>query len=81
MTRWRVAVGDYPHTRALTAGQVPSGLLALDFAAVSPINRAFAPMVRELAFDASEMAVATFLQARACGKPLVLLPVVLAQRF
>ena len=81
MTTWRAAAGDYPHTRALKAGQVPSRLLTLDFAAVSPINRAFAPMVRTLAFDVSELAVATFLQARACGKPVVLLPVVLAQRF
>ena len=45
------------------------------------INRAFAPMVREQLFDVSEMAIATFLQAKAYGKPLVLLPVVLAARF
>ena len=80
-TALRAAIGDYPHTRALKAGQIPSDLLALDFAAVAPVNRAFAPMVRELAFDVSELAIATFLQAKACGKPIVLLPVVLAQRF
>ena len=45
------------------------------------INRAFAPMVRDGRFDVSEMAIATFLQARAYGKPLVLLPVTLAARF
>ncbi|MBV8524358.1 MAG: ABC transporter substrate-binding protein [Acetobacteraceae bacterium] len=45
------------------------------------INRAFAPMVREGRFDVSEMAIATFLQARAYDKPLVLLPVTLAARF
>jgi 4,5-dihydroxyphthalate decarboxylase len=45
------------------------------------INRAFAPMVREQRFDVCEMAIATFLQAKAYGKPLVLLPVVLAARF
>ena len=38
-------------------------------------------MVREQRFDVSEMAIATFLQAKAYGKPLVLLPVVLAARF
>ncbi|MBV8398723.1 MAG: ABC transporter substrate-binding protein [Acetobacteraceae bacterium] len=32
-------------------------------------------------FDVSEMAIATFLQARAYGKPLVLLPITLAARF
>src|SRR5215207_11162798 len=40
-----------------------------------------APMVREQRFDVSEIAIATFLQAKAHGKPLVLLPVVLAARF
>jgi 4,5-dihydroxyphthalate decarboxylase len=38
-------------------------------------------MVREQRFDVSEMAIATFLQAKAFGKPLVLLPIVLAARF
>ena len=38
-------------------------------------------MVREGRFDVSEMAIATFLQAKAYGKPLVLLPVVVAARF
>ena len=38
-------------------------------------------MVRELRFDVCEMAIATFLQAKAYGKPLVLLPVTVAARF
>lgn len=77
----RAAVGAYAHTAALRSGQVVSDRLRLDFAAVSPINRAFAPMVREGRFDVCEMAVATFLQAKAYGKKLVLLPVTLAARF
>jgi 4,5-dihydroxyphthalate decarboxylase len=75
------AVGNYPHTAALRRGQVSSSLLALDFIPMPVINRAFAPMVRDLRFDVSEMAIATFLQARSFGKPLKLLPVVLAARF
>lgn len=75
------AIGAYPHTAALRSGAVASPLLHVEFAAVSPINRAFAPMVREARFDVSEMAIATFLQAKAHGKPLVLLPVTLAARF
>jgi 4,5-dihydroxyphthalate decarboxylase len=75
------AVGRYPHTEALRDGRVSSDLLALDFADVPTVNRAFAPMVREGRFDVSEMAIATFLQAKAYEKPLVLLPVVLAARF
>ena len=77
----RAAVGTYPHTAALKSGQVSSTRLRLDFADVSPINRAFAPMVRDGRYDLSEMAIATFLQAKAYGKPLVLLPVALAARF
>lgn len=75
------AIGRYPHTAALHEGRITSGELRLAFADISPINRAFAPAVREGRFDASEIAIATFLQAKAYGKPLVLLPVVLAARF
>jgi 4,5-dihydroxyphthalate decarboxylase len=77
----RAAVGTYKHTAALKSGQVASARLRLDFADVSPVNRAFAPMVREGRFDVCEMAIATFLQAKAYGKPLVLLPVTVAARF
>jgi 4,5-dihydroxyphthalate decarboxylase len=77
----RAAIGTYPATRALKDGTVRSDLLRLDLADIPVISRAFAPMVREGRFDVSEMAVATFLQARAMGLPLVLLPVVLAARF
>ncbi|TPG47295.1 ABC transporter substrate-binding protein [Roseomonas nepalensis] len=77
----RAAIGTYPRTRALKEGAVASDLLRLDLADIPVISRAFAPMVREGRFDVSEMAIATFLQARAMGRPLVLLPVVLAARF
>ena len=77
----RAAIGTYPRTRALKEGAVASDLLRLDLADIPVISRAFAPMVREGRFDISEMAIATFLQARAAGRPIVLLPVVLAARF
>src|SRR5262249_23621626 len=75
------ALGKYPHTEPLKDNRISSTLVSLQFAEVAPINRAFAPMVREQRFDVSEMAIAPFLQAKAYGKPLVLLPVVLAARF
>lgn len=77
----KAALGRYPHTAALLDGSVASPLLSLDVAEVKPISRAFAPMVRESSFDVSEMAIATFLMAKAWGKPLVLLPVCVAARF
>jgi len=81
MPSLRAAVGTYPVTEALKSGAVGSTLLRFDFADIPIISRAFAPMVRELRYDVSEMAIATFLQARAVGVPLVLLPVVMAARF
>jgi 4,5-dihydroxyphthalate decarboxylase len=77
----RTAIGNYPHTAALRSGQITSDLLRLDFAEVPVISRAFAPMVREGRYEVCEMAIATFLQARAYAKPLVLLPLTLAARF
>jgi 4,5-dihydroxyphthalate decarboxylase len=77
----RAAIGRYPHTAALLDGALASPGLALDFADLPVPSRAFAPMVREQRFDVSEMAIATFLMAKAWGKPLVLLPITLAARF
>jgi len=71
------ALGDYPHTASLAE----SDLLRLDRVTVKPISRAFAPMVREARYDVSEMAIATFLMAKAAGIPIMLLPVVMAARF
>jgi len=78
---WTVAIGNYPHTEALKSGAVRSEALDLEFPEIKPVNRAFAPMARELKFDVSEMAIATFLQAKAFGKALTLLPLVTAARF
>ena len=68
------AIGRYPHTEAL----FDDPLFRIEPYPV--ISRAFAPMVREQLFDLSEMAIGTFLMARAAGSDLVLLPVVLAAR-
>lgn len=75
------AIGRYPHTAALLDGAVSVPGLRLDCAEVPVISRAFAPMVREGRYAISEMAIATWLQAREHGKGLVLLPWALAARF
>ncbi|MBU8536559.1 substrate-binding domain-containing protein [Falsiroseomonas tokyonensis] len=76
----KAALGRYAGTAKLLDGAIPSSRLRLDVEKVSPISKAFAPMVREGRFAVSEMAIATFLMARAYDKPLVLLPVVLVER-
>lgn len=80
MTTLTAAIGRYPHTAALLDGMVSDPAVTLECASFPNISRAFAPMVRELRFDVSEMAIATWLQAWSYGKKLVLLPRVLAAR-
>ncbi len=75
MTPLSAAIGHYRHSEALFADP----LLAIEDFPV--ISRAFAPMVRSQRFALSEMAIATFLMARAAGSDLVLLPAVMAARF
>ena len=77
----RTLLGDYPGTRALKAGELSSPQVRLEFADVKVPNRAFKQVVREAAFDVAELAIVTYLQARAFGKPLVLLPAVVLGRF
>lgn len=77
----RVCIGDYPHTLPLKRGEVTSPLLRLDFVEVKPMHTAFKPMVREHAFDASELAIVTCLQARAYKKGLTILPAAMLSRF
>ena len=74
-------LGDYPVTRALRRGEVASQLVRLQFADVPSVPSAFKRVVRELAFDVGELAIETFLLARAHGAPLVLLPAVVLGRF
>ena len=81
MKHLRTLLGDYPHTAALKAAAIPSDRVALDFVNYSPTNKGFKPMVREQAFDVSEMAIVTYLIAKSFGKPMVLLPAVMVGRF
>lgn len=76
MSALSLAIGRTPRTEALLAAPPPG--FAVE--AVSPISRAFAPMLREARYDVSEMAIASFLMARAAAVPIVLLPCVLAAR-
>ncbi len=73
--------GTYPHTAPLKNGAITSDRVAFRFNEVEPINKAFLMMVRQEKFDVSEMALATYLQAKAYGKPLTLLPATMMGRF
>jgi 4,5-dihydroxyphthalate decarboxylase len=79
--RLRTLLGDHPGTSALKKGAIKSDLVEFDFVDYSPTNKGFKPMVREQAFDVSEMAIVTYLMAKSVGKPMVLLPDVVVARF
>ena len=79
--RLRTLLGDHPGTSALKKGSIKSDLVEFDFVDYSPTNKGFKPMVREQAFDVSEMAIVTYLMAKSFGKPMVLLPNVVVARF
>jgi 4,5-dihydroxyphthalate decarboxylase len=63
------------HTQPLKDGAVPLRGFELDFEDVPIIINAFRRMVRGLEFDISEMAMTTYLCARAHGKPFTAIPV------
>jgi 4,5-dihydroxyphthalate decarboxylase len=73
--------GSYPQTQALKSGQITSDRIALKLTEVNPVYKAFFMMVREQKFDVSEMALVTYLQAKAYGVPIVLMPATMMGRF
>ncbi len=73
-TKLYTLLGDYPNTMALKKGEVTSNAIDLSFADVKVSNTAFKPLVREAKFDLGELAIVTYLQAKAYGKPYVLIP-------
>lgn len=78
--RLKTLLGDHAITLPLKRGEVTSPKVKLDFADVRVPNTAFKRVVRDLEFDVAELAIVTFLMAKAQGKPLTLLPAVLMAR-
>jgi 4,5-dihydroxyphthalate decarboxylase len=78
----KTLLGRYANTAALRDGSLRPSSFEFDFADVKVPNRAFKRAVREMEFDIAELALVTYFQARAYGKPLSLIPAVLgAGRF
>lgn len=77
MLRLRTAVGKSPLVRGLKDGAVSSDWVGFEFVEVDPITRAFRRQTRGMEFDLCEIALTTHAQARAYGKPITALPVVL----
>jgi 4,5-dihydroxyphthalate decarboxylase len=77
----RTNLADYAMTKALKSGAVKSDLVTFDFCGPKVANQGFKAMVRERKYDAGELAIGTFLEARTYGKPVTLLPAVVMGRF
>ena len=75
------AVGNYGHTVPLKNGDVASDMFTMEHTEVSPVTSIFRRMVRGLEFDVAEMALSTYLCARAHGKAFTGIPVFLTRAF
>ena len=74
-------LAEYPVTAAIRDGRVTSEIVELDICGPKEAHNGFKPMLRENAFDCGELAIVTYLQAKAYGKPYVLLPAPISGRF
>ena len=72
---YRTALVTHPHTLPLKDGTIVPRTFTFDFEEVPMIIKAFRRMVRGLEFDVSEMAITTYLTARAHGKRFTAVPV------
>src|SRR3954467_14694392 len=77
----KIAVANYGHTAELKNGTIPIEGVNADFVRVEPIIAAFRRMVRDVEFDACEIASTTYFIARAYGRPFKALPIFLLRRF
>src|SRR3981081_4591022 len=69
------------NNQALKDGTVKPKSFAFDFVEVPVLIDAFRRMVRGLEFDVCEMAITTYITARAHGKPMTGLPIFLMRAF
>jgi 4,5-dihydroxyphthalate decarboxylase len=69
------------NNQALKDGRVKPETFEFDFVEVNPLIDAFRRMVRGLEFDISEMAITTYICARAHGKRMTAVPVFLVRAF
>ena len=69
------------NNRALKDGTVRPRTFQFDFLEVDPLIDAFRRMVRQLEFDITEMAITTYICARAHGKRMTALPIFIVRAF
>jgi 4,5-dihydroxyphthalate decarboxylase len=70
----------HANTAGVRSGELRSPLVNFVFADVKAVHNEFKAVVREEKFDLAELAIGTILQAKAYGKPYVLIPAVVVAR-
>jgi 4,5-dihydroxyphthalate decarboxylase len=81
MLKLKTATRTQGNNRALKDGSVKPKTFEFDFEEVDPIIAAFRRMVRGNEFDICEMAITTYICAKAYGKPMTAVPVFLVRAF
>jgi 4,5-dihydroxyphthalate decarboxylase len=81
VTTLRTNLADAPVTMAMKDGRVTSPLVTLNYCGPKTAHNGFKDMIRKDAYDAGELAIVTYLQAKSFGKPFVILPAPMSGRF
>ncbi|MFC4121486.1 4,5-dihydroxyphthalate decarboxylase [Nonomuraea zeae] len=81
MEKLSVALGDYPHGRALLDGGAEVDGYRVEPVEVRPIIAAYRRMIRDLEYDVCELAPVSYLMALQKGVPIIGIPVFLNRRF
>jgi len=81
MTVLKTAIATYPHTIGLKDGTVSVPGVEFEHVEISPIIGAFRRMCRRFEFDVCEMAITTYLTAKAHGKQFTALPIFVMRQF
>ena len=79
--RFKAVTRTQGNNRALKDGTVKPKSFTFDFIEVDPLIDAFRRMVRGLEFDICEMAITTYICARAHGKRMTAVPIFLVRAF
>jgi 4,5-dihydroxyphthalate decarboxylase len=77
----KTAISTYANTRALKENPVISDRLSLEHQEVRPTVAIYRRMVRGLEFDVAELAITTYIVARAHGRAFTALPIFLTRDF
>src|SRR5205823_8997821 len=81
LPRLKTVTRTQGNNEALKNGAVRPRTFAFDFEEVDPLIAAFRRMVRGNEFDICEMAITTYICAKAHGKPMTAVPVFLVRAF